>query len=113
MKHQYHLPLASRTPTLEGRTKLDKVDPGGKGDKGILTLPQEINIGFDARRFVVGVMNDLDALKVVHNDRVVYCKCLNFNKRERLMFEVLIMAEICVVKQREAAKDEWSTKCLP
>jgi hypothetical protein len=68
MKHQYHLPLASRTPTLEGRTKFDKVDPGGKGDKGILTLPQEINIGFDARRLVVGVVNDLDALKVVHND---------------------------------------------
>ena len=51
-------------------------------------------------------MDDLDALKVVHDDCVVYCKCLDVNRRERLMVEVLIMVEICVVKQREAAKDE-------
>ena len=50
MKYQYHLPLASRPPTLKGRTKL------------------EIDIGFDARRLVVGVADDLDALKVVHDD---------------------------------------------
>lgn len=31
-------------------------------------LPQEIDIRFDARRLVVRVVNDLDALKVVHND---------------------------------------------
>lgn len=106
MKHRYHLPLASPAPTLKGRTKLDKVDSRGEKNKGTLTFSQEIDIGFDARGLVVGAVDDLDALKVVHDDRVVYCKCLDVNKRERLIFEVLVMVDICVVKQREAAKDE-------
>lgn len=58
---RYHLPL-------KGRTKFDKVDSRGKGDKGTLTLSQEIDIRFNARGLVVGVVDDLDALKVVHDD---------------------------------------------
>ena len=65
---RYHLPLASLAPTLKGRMKFDKLDSRGKGDKGTLTLSQEIDIRFNARGLVVGVVDDLDTLKVVHDD---------------------------------------------